>query len=144
MQGGGSGPGCRRPARSAALLPLPGSLSAELRPERHRSWAPAPRGPALRRLRLLAARQRDLTSAAEGPQYGEDRPIKKTHMNQIILESNLQTHKLWKLKPTRSFGSCPVFLSCRTSSVWQVTGCCWLAVAWQDRFGFGTHRLETV
>lgn len=73
-QGGSSGPGGGRPAGSAALLSLPGSMSTELRTERRPSWAPAPRGPALWRLRLLATCQRDLTSAAEGPQYGE-----KTH-----------------------------------------------------------------
>lgn len=38
----------------------------------------------------------------------------------------------------------PVFLSLRTSSVWPVTGCCWPAVAWPDRSGFGTLRPATV
>lgn len=46
--------------------------------------------------------------------------------------------------PFCSFCSCSVFPPCRTSSVWPVTGCCWRAVAWQDRFGFGTPRLVTV
>lgn len=77
MQGGRSGPGGGRPAGSAALLSLPGPLPSELRPERRRSRPQAARGPALRRLRLLAARQRDLTAAAEGPQHGENGPIKR-------------------------------------------------------------------
>lgn len=71
LQGGGAGPGGGRPARPAALLSLPGPLPAELRPERRPPRPQAPRRLAVRRLRLLAARQRDLAAAAEGPQHGE-------------------------------------------------------------------------
>lgn len=80
-QGGSSGPGGRRPPGPAALLSLPGPLPAQLRPERRGARAPAPRGPALRRLRLLAARQRDLAAAAEGPQHGErgEGPVRALH-----------------------------------------------------------------
>lgn len=71
LQGGGPGPGSRRPPGPAALLPLSGPLPAQLRPERRGARAAAPRRPAVRRLRLLAARQRDLAAAAQGPQHGE-------------------------------------------------------------------------
>lgn len=73
LQGGGAGPGGGRPASPAALLSLPGPLPAELRPERRPPRPQAPRRLAVRRLRLLAARQRDLAAAAEGPQHGEGR-----------------------------------------------------------------------
>lgn len=71
LQGGGPGPGGRRPPGAAALLPLPGPVSPQLRPERGGARPAPARRPALRRLRLLAARQRDLAAAAEGPQHGE-------------------------------------------------------------------------